>query len=131
MDFLIGTALIVPGGHQVPVALAAVAWKVRPAANAAPPATNTAAATRRRHHLPPPPAAPGCPLALAVAAGSQTPHVSLAVLQGLQGLRQRRRLHRAASSAGGLSAADAGAASSSVLLQWQGLTCTLTAKKTG
>ena len=46
-------------------------------------------------------------------------------MQGLQGLR------RAASSAGGLAAAAAGGASNQVLLEWQGLTCTLTAKKTG
>ncbi|EFN58398.1 hypothetical protein CHLNCDRAFT_56833 [Chlorella variabilis] len=56
------------------------------------------------------------PLALATAA-----------VKGLQGLRRRRKLRRAASSAGVLGAG----ASNEVLLEWRDVTCVLKDKKTG
>ncbi|PSC72649.1 ABC transporter G family member 7 isoform A [Micractinium conductrix] len=50
-----------------------------------------------------------------------------AAVKGLQGLQQRRRLKRSASSAGSLPAG----ASNEVMLEWRGLRCTLTDSKTG
>lgn len=74
MDFALGTAFLVPGPHQLPLAAGLVAFK------------------------------------------------------GIQGLLQRQRLRRSASSSGGLLA---GGASNEVMLEWRDLTCTLTNKKTG
>lgn len=48
-------------------------------------------------------------------------------LQGLARLRQRRKMRRDASSAGGM----LGAGTNEVQLEWRDLTCTLTDKKSG
>ena len=47
--------------------------------------------------------------------------------QGLAQLRQRRKMRRNGSSAGGV----LGAGTNEVQLEWRDLTCTLTDKKTG